>query len=189
LGHSVRNSNFHPVYVYIFFNSLYILALCFHGKNSPKKFPKNYFIDDWSIIRSIFVSSNRSYLCKPRAFNKLRLHRSRNSVRRRCNKPFICYDATATFRWRLKILLWQARSRNPSFSIQPLNFLNAIFLQLAYFFPKNCLWHMHSGWKREFLSSPIFWLNQFIFKSAFFLHFLFYKVNLYNGIFKKYHFD
>jgi hypothetical protein len=35
------------------------------------------------------------------------------------------------------------------------------------------------------LSSPIFWLNQFIFKSAFFLHFLFHKVNLHNGILKK----
>jgi hypothetical protein len=39
------------------------------------------------------------------------------------------------------------------------------------------------------LSGSIFWLNQFIFKSAFFLHFIFYKVNLYDGIFKKYHFD
>jgi hypothetical protein len=48
---------------------------------------------------------------------------------------------------------------------------------------------LHSGWKREFLSGPIFWLNQFIFKSAFFLHFLLYKVNLYYGIFKKYNFD
>jgi hypothetical protein len=39
------------------------------------------------------------------------------------------------------------------------------------------------------MSSPISWLNQFIFKSAFFLHFIFYYVNLHDGIFKKYDFD
>jgi hypothetical protein len=41
----------------------------------------------------------------------------------------------------------------------------------------------------EFLSSPISWLSRFIFKSVFFLHFIFYYVNLHDGIFKKYDFD
>jgi hypothetical protein len=55
----------------------------------------------------------------------------------------------------------------------------------VFFIPINKRQPLHSGRQREFLSGPIFWLNQFIFKSAFFLHFLFYKVNLHDGIFKK----